>query len=110
MSVDQSRIVDIVSRDKEGRFFLNIVDHLNWTNPELHLKLLEDKINTYLDFLRSGEFYEKYPDAKGCPIEICTMFRDAPTTDARRFLAKVSEIVETEGYTFSFKLLPPDRQ
>ncbi len=100
MSVDQSQIIDVVSKDKTGSIVLSISDHLGWENTAEHLRLLQEKINTYLKFLDSGEVYEKYPDAKGRPIEIEIMFHCQPSLEARSFLAKVKPIVVASGYGF----------
>jgi hypothetical protein len=103
MSVDQSEVIDIVSKDKEGSIVLSISDHLDWENTGEHLRLLQEKINTYLRFLDSGEVYEKYPDARGRPIQIEVMFHYPPSIEARSFLAKVKPIVEDFGYGFRFE-------
>jgi len=103
MSVDQSQVIDVVSKDKKGSIVLSISDHLDWDNTKEHLQVLQEKINTYLAFLDSGEVYEKYPDAKGRPIEIEVMFHYQPNPEARSFLAKVKPIVEGSGYGFRFE-------
>ncbi len=102
MSVDQPGVIDIVSKDKTGRIVLSISDHLDWENTEEHLRLLQEKINTYLRFLDSGEVYEKYPDARGRPIQIEVVLHHPPSLEARSFLAKVKPIVEGSGYGFHF--------
>jgi hypothetical protein len=103
MSVDQSQVIDVVSKNKKGTIVLSISDHLDWDETEKHLRVLQEKINTYLVFLDSGEVYRKYPEAKGCPIEIEVMFHYRPSPEARFFLAKVKPIVESSGYGFRFE-------
>jgi Family of unknown function (DUF6572) len=103
MSVDQSQVIDIVSKDRKGSLVLSISDHLDWENTKEHLHLLQEKINTYLRFLDSGEVFEKYPDSRGRPIEIEIIFHYQPTMEARSFLAKVKPIVEGSGYGFRFE-------
>ena len=55
MSVDQTKIIDIISKSKDGEIVLTISDHLDWKNLQEHLLLLQEKINTYLTFLESKE-------------------------------------------------------
>jgi|SRR5579864_5033654 len=105
MSVDQTQVIDVVSKDSKGTVVLSISDHLNWDNVKQHLLILQEKINTYLNFVESGEIYEKYPDTKGRPIEIEVRFHYEPSMEARAFLAKVKPIVENSGYSFRFEQL-----
>jgi hypothetical protein len=103
MSIDQPQVIDVVSKNKQGNIVLTISDHLDWKNAQEHLGLLQEKINTYLTFLDSGEIYNNYPDAKGYRIEIEIMFHYPLNPEARLFLAKVKPIVEESGYGFRFE-------
>jgi hypothetical protein len=103
MSVDQSQIIDVVSKNNKGNIVLSISDHLSWEDTEEHLRLLQEKINTYLNFLDSGEIYDKYPDARGRHIEIEVMFHRELSMEARSFLTKVKPIIEGSGYIFRFQ-------
>lgn len=103
MSVDQTQVIDVVSRDPQGTIVLSISDHLDWNDTQQHLLILQEKINTYLSFLDSGEIYEKYPDAKGHPIQIDIRFHYQLSMEGRAFLAKVKPIVENSGYNFRFE-------
>lgn len=105
MSVDQTQVIDVVSKDKDGTIVLSISDHLDWENTKQHLLILQEKINTYLNFLDSGEIYEKYPEAKGHAIQIDVRFHYQPSMEARAFLEKVKPIVEESGYSFRFEQL-----
>ena len=105
MSVEQTDVIDVVSKDKDGTIVLSISDHLDWRNSKEHLQILQDKINTYLNFVDSGEIFEKYPDAKGHPVQIDIRFHYQPSMEAHAFLAKVKPIVENSGYSFHFEQL-----
>ncbi len=105
MAVDQPKVIDIVSKDQTGNFVLTICDHLDWQDTEEHLLALQEKINTYLDFLDSGEIYEKYPDARGHEKEIEAMFVHAPNSQALLFLSRVKSIIEYSGYSFRYDRL-----
>jgi hypothetical protein len=67
MTIENINSVDFISLPKNNRrdVILSIVDHLDWSDEINHLKLIQSKIYRYLDFIESGEIYEKYPDAKG---------------------------------------------
>ena len=63
MSIEGQGSVDAIGIDQEGIVVLTISAHLEWDDG--HLFLLQEKINTYLAFLESGEVFETYPDSKG---------------------------------------------
>ncbi len=104
MAVDQPKVIDIVSKDKNGDIVLTISDHLDWHDTQGHLTVLQEKINTYLTFLDSGEIYEKYPDAKGHHVSIEVMFHYKPSPEAHPFLSEVKGIVERAGFGFQHQL------
>lgn len=104
MSVDQTNVIDIVSKNGKGEIVLTISDHLDWKNVHEHLVLLQEKINTYLTFLRSGEIYRKYPDARKRQIAIEVMFHYAPHPAADPLLSNVKSTVEEAGYGFRHAL------
>jgi hypothetical protein len=68
MSVDQKDVVDALSRSHDGsEVTLTISDHLDWSQPLEHVFTLQEKINSYLAFIESGQVLETFPDAKGKP-------------------------------------------
>ncbi|MBI2682255.1 MAG: hypothetical protein HYX26_03410 [Acidobacteriales bacterium] len=100
MSVEQTQVIDVVSKDKRGHIVLTISDHLDWTNMSEHVHVLQQKIETYLRFLESGEIYKKYPKASNCPIEIEIMLHYSPSLEADSHLARLQSAVENSGYGF----------
>ena len=62
MAVDDQDIVDLVAHDKGGDCLLVISDHLEWDEDNEHLFMLQEKINRYLNFIASGELYDKFPE------------------------------------------------
>ena len=109
MSVDQPNVVDIISNSQSGEIVLTISDHLDWTDTHGHLLVLQEKINTYLRFLESGEIYQRYPDATGRKIIIKVVFQLEPNLEARSFLSKARTIVEGAGFGFAFELFSASR-
>jgi hypothetical protein len=71
MSIEEADIVDFLSVGHGGtEAELTISDHLDWTDEDRHLELLQAKVYRYLDFIDSGEIYERYPEARGCRLRI----------------------------------------
>src|SRR5258705_13369431 len=99
MSIDQTNIVDAIGiDDATGKVILTISDHLEWTGRDNdHLLLLQEKINTYLRFIESGEIFESYPNAKGASLLIDVVGKYPLNQAAKLFYDQVTSIVEGAG-------------
>jgi hypothetical protein len=103
MSVENGRTVDAVGVDKmSGQVILTIADELDWEEEQIHLVLLQDKINTYLSFIESGELIEANPDARDRKAVISVVGKYKPTADAIRFFLQIQDVVEPIGIGFRF--------
>ncbi|MDD3744247.1 MAG: hypothetical protein PHX54_11540 [Lentimicrobiaceae bacterium] len=100
MSVENIHVIDTISVDTENRIVLTISDHLKWNNK--HLVLLQNKINSYIDFIESGQIYEQYPDIKEEQIVISVATKYAPNKEAESFFKEVSKIFENLPYSFEY--------
>lgn len=104
MSIEDPDVIDIISTDKNsGIVVLSTTDHLEWSDNE-HLYKIQEKINSYLAFIESGEIYESYPKAKGKRIEIEVIFKYPPDEQGICFLNKCSEAVHSAGFRFEYKV------
>lgn len=101
MSVEDKNKIDAISNNKEDMVLLTISDHLEWDNNE-HLLILQEKINSYMDFLESGQIYESYPSALDKKIIIQIVFKYLPNRIAEEFLEVVKEILNKNDYDFKF--------
>jgi hypothetical protein len=100
MSVDQPKIIDFTGVDKaSGEVILTISDHLDWQDSPKHQLVLQEKINSYLAFIESGEIFESYPDSKGRPVAIKVVFKHKPDQGGRQFLARAKEVIESAGFS-----------
>ena len=99
MTVEQIRVIDIISFDKKtGEVWLTISDHLDWSNTLEHLKLLQVKLNAYLAFVESGEIFERYRRAKNRPVVFEVVFQLSPDEQGREFLVRAQEFIKTAGF------------
>lgn len=65
MSIEDSKVIDIIGMAPDGSFVtLTATDHLEWGTRE-HLMMIQEKLNSYLAFIESGELFDTYPNAKG---------------------------------------------
>lgn len=65
MSIENINVIDgiALAENKKG-FILLITDHLDWNDQLSHLNLLQDKINSYLEFIENEQYKEIYPNRK----------------------------------------------
>jgi len=98
MSIEQVDTIDFIGVDKAtGKVVLTISDHLDWSDPDLHLKKLQDKLNSYLRFCESGELYESYPDAKGRAVVLSIAAKHAFSPEGLAFVSKAKGAIEDAG-------------
>lgn len=72
MSIVDLDKVDGAGIDKSDKdtVLLMISDHLDWEEEYEHLKLLQDKLNCYLDFIQSGQVKTCFPESSCTQYEI----------------------------------------
>ncbi len=103
MSVIDTDSIDAIGLDKEAkRVFLTIIDPLSWDSENVHLFTLQEKINTYLHFVESGEIDQAMPDGKGFDIAIELILKHMPTDEAISFFDKTMQILFDKGIVFVF--------
>ena len=106
MSVVESDKVDFISLNPEsGEVVLTISDHLDWDDPEQHLLILQDKINTYIAFIEGEEVHQAYPESIGRKIRIEIVSQYKYPKEGIDFLDKVRPILESIGISMSIKVL-----
>lgn len=109
MTIENSAVIDTAGKDmRSGEVILTISDHLPWDDLNSHFRLIEQKISSYLEFIRSGQILERYPEAASTPVRISLICKYDPTEAATRFLAAAQrQLKEESGIGFSFGTLPP---
>jgi hypothetical protein len=109
MSITEPRVIDIWAIPKEppGNVLLLITDHLEWGSKAEqgeHLLLLQEKINTYIAFIESGEIYTEIPGALGMHPVIRVLGLYELPEQAECFIERVTETLEAVGIGFEFEL------
>jgi hypothetical protein len=109
MSVDNPNVVDFISIEVDtGKVVLTIADHLPWDDDDdEHLGLLREKLNTYLQFIESGELLETYPKAKDRDVIINVAAKFPLTEEAADFYRNAGSITDRMGIALRFELLKP---
>jgi len=100
MNIELTNQIDAIGMSAEsGDVILSVIDGAEWSGK--HLLLLQEKLNTYLRLVESGEVYFAYPSALGKRIEIHVYWRVAPPREAEQFLSRVASIMGEAGLGFS---------
>ena len=103
MSIEKADTVDFIGVEKKsGQIALAISDHLDWNDEKAHLLKLQDKINTYLSFIESGEVYDAYPQAIDKSFVIKVYGKYALTDAAKRFYRKAGATLRKAGFGLRF--------
>jgi hypothetical protein len=103
MSVVETDSIDAIGVDKEmKRVFLSIVDSLFWDDENIHLFTLQEKINTYLYFIESGELLKAFPDSEGFAVSIELILKHLPSDSAITFFDKTIQILLDKEIVFTF--------
>jgi Family of unknown function (DUF6572) len=108
MAIDQLNVVDFAATNPTlNQVVLVISDHLEWTDDDesnkLHMYLLQQKVNAYLEFVESGEIYRSYPKAVGKSIVINVVAKFPMNNKVATFFEKVRSIVLKLGYDIEFE-------
>jgi hypothetical protein len=109
MSVDQTDKIDFLWKDEDnGRVMLTITDHLDWKKKDEseHLELLQDKLNTYLHFIESGQLVKSKPAYKGLPVVIHVRAKYRLSKEAAEFYKLVEKGIAEAGASLEFDHAP----
>jgi hypothetical protein len=110
MAIDQTNVVDSIGIEpNKDEAHLIISDHFDWGRDDQtekeHMYLLQEKINTYLRFIESGEIYAAYPKARGRRPVIRVVGKYEMSSNAESFFKKIKEVLWSSGYAITFERL-----
>lgn len=109
MSILETRKVDMVAaRPDSSVVKLVIADHLDWSEPERHCKLLQDKINTYILFVESGQLLRlDKPSVPPSPeIHIVLVAEHGSVRpDVAEFFSRIERFLDDIGMKFDVEMV-----
>jgi hypothetical protein len=107
MTIENLEVIDLFHIDAStSEAILTITDHLEWDAEHEHLFLLQNKLNSYLRFIESGELVESFPAAKGVSVIIELVCKYLPDSDSKVFLDKAATVVKDAGFIFRYRVAP----
>ncbi len=107
MAVRDVDVVDgIGTENRSGDVVLTIVDDMKWgASNEIHLMLLQGKLNTYLRFIESEEILSAYPQARGRRVRIEVVGKYNLDREAGSFYKEAAAVIRAAGFDLSFRVL-----
>lgn len=84
MTLEDPSRIDIVTREKDGRIALVIVDAGVTTDPQERFDMLLSKLKAYVNYVMSIKFKEQYLDVRARDVLISVVCRNPPTEAMKR--------------------------
>jgi hypothetical protein len=106
MSVEDLDKVDFVITGglPSGEVCLVVSDHLDWAEQQgYHLLTLQEKLNTYLAFLETGQIYTEFPKAVGRKVVIEVVGKYPLSEEAHKFYGLAGKYIEDAGFALRFR-------
>lgn len=94
MSVLDYDKIDAIAEDKDQNVVLLLADHLDWEREYEHLKILQNKVNAYIQFVESGQIWEIRPKCKGNKVIFDIRFKHSVTTNCLKLINNITEVVK----------------
>ena len=105
MSILETNKIDMVATRPDSRVVrLIITDHLDWDDVETHSRLLQEKVNAYLDFVETGQVNRlpghRIPSSP--EFRIILAVPQLPSPEAQDFLSQVRQFLA--GISIGFEI------
>jgi hypothetical protein len=93
MSLEDPHTVDAVGVEKStGHIVLTIADSWDWLDERGHLLALQAKLNTYFEFIETGQVWESFEHHQGKSLVIDVILRFKPPASALELLQRAGEV------------------
>ncbi|MDB5345219.1 MAG: hypothetical protein JWP89_3596 [Schlesneria sp.] len=94
MGLDNIKVIDAIGIEKNSHCaILSLFDSWDWDDDEpAHLLAIQDKFNSYLEFIENGQIFEDYPPARNKDLVIDVIFRFPPPSSAINLLTLASSV------------------
>lgn len=118
MSLEHTNVIDALAIDRESRVLvLTLRDAWGWSEDEAaeHLRLLEEKVETYVAAIESREVHAEYERRTGVvlhpsyPIKLSVRALHPLSESGARFFEYVRELMIVGGHDFEHVVGADDR-
>lgn len=108
MNVENTNTIDSLAYDKDSfTLILLLSDGMDWTDKNRHLLLLREKLNSYIRYIDTRQYAEKYPDVRKIEVRISFLFKEP---DECRYLLERAGFVLKDFYDYHFYSASPKVQ
>ena len=85
-----------VEKNNPNTLCLGVTDHYDWTYPNEHLMVLQEKLNNYVLFILNKGFIAQYSADTFTSFSIVIMLKFEPDKVLEKFLKDYQEILRTK--------------
>ena len=77
LNIENTDTIDGLAYEQETSILiLLLADGMDWSDMNRHLLLLQEKLNTYIWYIDSRQYEEKYTDVKKIEIRVSFLFQE----------------------------------
>ena len=77
LNIENTDTIDGLAYEQETSILiLLLADGMDWSDMNRHLLLLQEKLNTYILYIDSRQYEEKYTDVKKIEIRVSFLFQE----------------------------------
>lgn len=106
MSIIEANKIDFIGIDKiTDEMILSISDHLDWNDEITHLEILQNKLNSYIEFIEGGQIFEDYPKSKGKILVIEIVSRYQYSREGKDYLGRIQPTINSIGVEIRQRVL-----
>jgi hypothetical protein len=104
--IEHPGVIDFLAFDTASqRVLLVMVERRPWSEPELQLFQLQEKLNAYLSFILDGEMDESYPQFAQKPVLLRFECAAPPVDQVLDFLQIVHDQTALQGIDFEVEVM-----
>lgn len=77
LNIENTDTIDGMAYEQDtSSLILLLADGMDWSDTNRHLWLLQEKLNTYIWYIDSEQYKEKYPDVKRVEVRVSFLFEE----------------------------------
>ena len=104
-AIEDTGKVDLISLNKEKTVVtLSLIQQLPW--DQRSLGLLKSKMNSYVEFIDSGQLTRSVPEARGKSVIVHVSYFEEPNAAAETFLKTMRQTLSVKMITVTWSKLP----
>ena len=105
--VHNSRVIDLIFEDSENDVIvLQMLEWREWEASRERGEELEEKFNSYLDYVLAGHFYAQYPQYSGKRVCFELSCQAEPPEELAELLGAMREFAESVNISFRLNCEP----